>query len=203
MGKAKIIKMIKFNSKKMKTVRTIVIVLALAGLLFLLKSQVVIAIVNGRPIWRLTYVKTLEKMAGEQVFQNLVTNTLILQEAAKQNIKVSDEEIKAEIDKYKELMKQQGQDFDQILAAQGLSIKDVEESIKTNKLVDKLAGTVEVTEAEIDEYIKANTDVLPKTASQTELKDSVKKQLEQQKLSTKIQELVTALQEKAKIIKWL
>lgn len=203
MGKAKIIKMIKFNSKKMKTVRTIVIVLALAGLLFLVKSQVVVAIVNGRPIWRLTYVKTLEKMAGQQVFQNLVTNTLILQEAAKQNIKVSDEEIKAEIDKYKELMKQQGQDFDQILAAQGLSIKDVEESIKTNKLVDKLAGTVEVTEAEIAEYIKTNTDVLPKTASQTELKDSVKKQLEQQKLSTKIQELVTALQEKAKIIKWL
>lgn len=191
------------KAKIMKRAKIIVIVLALAGLLFLVKSQVVVAIVNGRPIWRLTYVKTLEKMAGQQVLDNLVTNKLILQEAAKQNIKVSEEEIKAEIDKYKELMKQQGQDFDQILAAQGLTIKDVEESIKTNKLLDKLAGTVEVTEAEIAEYIKANTEVLPKTASQTELKDSVKKQLEQQKLSTKIQELVTALQEKAKIIKWL
>lgn len=146
-------KKLKINKKiilKLKAFRWLAVGIAVIGLLYYFKGSFIVALVNGKPIWKISYTREVNKLAGPQILENLITNQLILQEAVKQNVKVSDEEIQAEINRYKVIMQQQGQDFDQMLAAQGLKIKEVEESIKTNKLIEKLAGTES---AQIQEWV--------------------------------------------------
>lgn len=146
-------KKVKISKKmvnKLKMFKWLAVGLALIGLLYYFKANLVVAIVNGKPIWKISYTREVNKLAGPQILENLITNQLILQEAVKQNVKVSDEEIQAEINRYKMIMQQQGQDFDQMLTAQGLKIKEVEESIKTNKLIEKMAGTES---AQIQEWV--------------------------------------------------
>lgn len=193
------------NLKKVnrKTLIISLIIIGILGLMVFFKNQFVVAVVNGKPVWRITYLKTLERMSGKQALDAVITQKMVLDEAKKQKISVSKEEVQAEITKFEDLLKQQGQDFNELVAAQGLTRKDVEEEIRMQKIVEKLAGQMEVTETEIDEYITTNKDLLGTETDPTKLRDSIKQQLTQQKLTAKIQEIVASLQEKSKIIKWL
>ena len=69
------------------------IIIALVVVGFLLKGLFVAAMVNGQPIFRFTVINELEKQGGSQALSALVNQTLILQEAKKKNIQVTQEEI--------------------------------------------------------------------------------------------------------------
>lgn len=187
----------------LKTIKIVAVSLGLIILAFFLKNQVVAAWVNGRPIWRRDYNKTVIKIAGKQAMDNLTTQSLVLGEAKKQKVNVTKEEIDAEIKRLEDMLIGQGQNLDELLAAQNLTRKDITEEVRMQKLIEKLVGPAEVTDEEVDAYIKDNKTMFDKTANLEDLKPSLKKQLEQQKLSEKVQELVAKLQQEAKIQSWI
>jgi FKBP-type peptidyl-prolyl cis-trans isomerase (trigger factor) len=186
-----------------KNLRLAIVGLGVIILAFLLKNQVVAAWVNGQPIWRWDYNKTVVKIAGKQAMDNLTTQSLVVTEAKKQKINVTKEEINDEIKRLEDMLTSQGQNLDELLAAQNLTRKDIMEEVKLQKMIEKLVGPVEVAEEEVDTYIKDNKTMFDKTANMEELRPSIKKQLEQQKLSEKIQDLVGKLQTEAKILQWI
>lgn len=187
----------KLSRKKLYIIGAVIIT---AILLFVFKSLFVAALVNGSPISRLAVIQLLEKQAGKKALDSIVTKTLILQEAQKQNINVSQQDINSEMKKVEDNFKSQGQSFDDILKSQGLSRGDLEEQIKLQKIVTKMAGNITVSDKDIDDYIEKNKESLSEAADQAKLKEDVKAQLIDQKTQEKIQSIVQNLQQKAKIL---
>lgn len=193
--------------------RNIIILLSailVLGLLYYFRSFFIVATVNGEPISRMTYIHEMENQIGQmgmksgtQALNTVVTKTLILQEAKKKKVTITDEEINAEFAKIEESLKGSGQTLDQALVAEGLTREDYAEQIKFQKLVEKMGGgNVSVTDKEVDEYLKQNEASLPSTTEATEaaaLKAQIKEQLQQQKSSEKIQAWLQGLEKNADI----
>lgn len=175
----------------------IIVVLAVAVWYF--RSEFVVATVNGQPITRWTLVKTLEEKNGKATLQSIVTEELISQEAAKRNIDISPTDVNAEISKIEKSLSAQGQNIDLVLSQQGMSREDLDKQIKLQLMLKKMVGAVKVTAADVDKYIEDNKEAIPDDADLTTIKAQVKEQLEQQKISEKIQEFISNLQKKAKI----
>lgn len=191
------------SGKKARKAPIFIILLAiiiLAGTLYYFKGQFIVATVNGKPIWRFTLISELEKQEGKKVLDSLVTKTLILQEAEKQNVTVGDEEIDQEIKQLEENFAKQGQDLNQLLDLQGMTRDRLREQIKIQKIVEKIAGKdVNITDQEVDDYIEENKDSIPKDLDIEEIKENIKEQLRQQKINQKIQLWIESLHDKAKI----
>jgi cell division protein FtsL len=179
-----------------------VLVIAILGtLLFLGRGLFVAAVVNGQPISRLAIVEESEKQAGKQALDSQVRNTLIEQEARKQNITVSDQEIDAEIKKVEGTLAKQGQKLDQVLEMQGMSREDLRKLIRLDKLVGKIVGKdVKVTDKDIDAYIEKNKETLPENQDEKQLRASVKDRLQQQMLNEKVQAWLQSVQGKANVM---
>lgn len=170
-----------------------------AVLIWLFRDQVVVATVNGQPITRLAVVSELEKKDGKTVLDSMVTESLILQEAKKRGVSVSDAEVNSETSKIEKSITSQGQSLDMVLAQQGMNRSDLNKQVKLQLLLKKMVGNVSVTDKEVTDYIAQNKDSLPQSTDEAQLKSQVKAQLEQQKIGEKIQTFVASLQSKAKI----
>jgi parvulin-like peptidyl-prolyl isomerase len=187
----------KLRQPKVFTGLIVVVVIIIA---FLLKGLFVAALVNGEPITRFQVISELEKQGGKQALSSLVNQALILQEARKKNIQVSQKEVDAATKQIEDSLKGQGQDLDTALAAQGMTRKDLETQLKLRTLVEKLlADKIKVTDKEIADYIEKNKDTLPANATEAENKKSVEEQLKQQKLSTESSAWVEGLNKNAKV----
>ncbi len=188
------------KKRRWLAVLLILILLAVGGLIYYYRGQFIVATINGQPITRLEVITELEKQGGKRVLDNLITKILILQEAKKQNVTVSDEEVDQEYKKIEESSASQGQSLDQILALQGMTKDQLREQIKIRKIVEKIAGKdVEVSDEEIKDYLEKNKDLLPKGTDENTLKEQVKEQLKQQKMNEKMQSWVESLHSGAKI----
>jgi foldase protein PrsA len=189
----------KFRIKRSYVILAVT-VLVLAGLLWLTRSLFVAAVVNGQPISRLSVVREAEKQSGKQVLTTLVRNTLIEQEARKQNVSVTDKEIDDEIKKLESNLQKQGQKLDQVLEMQGMSRDDLRKLIRLDKMVGKMVGKdIKITDQQVEEYIKSNQESLPQGQNENELKASVKEQLRQQQLNEKVRVWLENLQKNANI----
>lgn len=178
----------------------IVILLIILGLLYYFKSLFVVALVNGEPISRLAAIRELEKQSGKQVLDSLVTKTLILQEAKKQNVTIDQTEIDQAIKKIEKDIQGQGQTLDQALTLRGMTRTDLIEQIKIQKLVEKILGkNIKVTDKEVSDYIEKNKITIPEGTKPEETKTQVKEQLLQQKLGEKFQAWIENLKKNAKI----
>ncbi len=172
----------------------------IAFLLFQFKGLFVAATVNGQPISRLEVLAQLEKEGGKSVLDTLVTNNLIMQEAAKEKVTVSSTEISAQIAQITSNLKAQGQDLNSALAAQGMTQNDLNYQVKLQILVQKLAGKgITVTDQEAQDYFKQNQSTFPKGSKFADVSTQIKSQLMQQKTSEAIQTWITNLKSKAKI----
>src|SRR4030066_771684 len=69
-----------------KYVAFALILVIVLGLMYLAKGLFIAAVVNGRPVSRLTLIKNLEKAQGKTTLDNLITEELISQEAKKEQI---------------------------------------------------------------------------------------------------------------------
>lgn len=184
---------------KRNIILALAVVLVLA-ILALLKNQFIVLSVNGESINRLTLIRELEKQAGKKVLEGLVTNTLMLQEAKKRNITITDNELNAEIKNIDENLKKRGQSLDQVLTLQSLTIDKVKDQIKLNLIMKKLlSDKISVSDKDVSDYIEKNSKLIPQGANPDDTKNQVRQQLEQQKLQEEGQELIKSLQDKAKI----
>lgn len=187
------------NPRSKKSLILGLITLTVLLILYLIKSLFVAALVNGQPISRISIIKNLERRGGKEALDSLINQALIFQEAKKQNVSVTDEEIEATISEIETGLKDQG-GLDQALLLEGMTRVDLVKQIRMQKLVEKmLAARAIVTEAEVNEYIEANKDILPKDSTPEEINKIVKNQLGQQKLSSEIQIWLADLMQKAKI----
>ncbi len=187
----------KFKQPKI-LITLIIVVLAVLAVLF--RGLFIAALVNGQPITRLAVIQDLEKQGGKQTLSSLVNQSLILQEAKKKNITVSQKEVDDAAKQVEDSLKSQGQNLDTALAAQGMTKQDFLTQLKLRSLVEKLlADKVKVTDKEISDYITANKDTLPTDSTPDQIKKTVEEQLKQQKLGSASQAWLTDLQKNAKI----
>lgn len=178
----------------------LLVVVVLVAILFYFKSLFIAATVNGTPISRLDVIQRLEKATGKQTLDSLITKELLLQEASKRKITISDQEINKEIIKIAANIKKQGGTLEQALAAQGMSQSDLRDQVKLQKILEKMfADKLKVTEKEIDQFIEANKNNIPQAAGQSTIRESVRQQLQQNKLGPKVQELIANLKKAAQI----
>ena len=192
----------KKNFKKLKGNKKFIVgavIVVLLTLFYLLKGLFVAAFVNGQPISRLSVVRELERRGGAQALDSVISQTLILQEAKKQKVTATDEEVNATIAEIEVSLEGQG-GLDQILISEGMTRDDLINQVRLQKLAEKiLSDQVSVSDEEVRQYIETNADLLPEDQNTEELNNKVKNQLQQQKLSEAIQTWLTDLKDKANI----
>ncbi len=175
-------------------------VIVLAGLAFVFKSLFVAAIVNGKPISRVSLIKEMEKSAGSQTLENLVMKELIFQEAKKQNISVASEEIQGQIDELTKSVEAQGMTLDSALAMQGVKRQDLEENIRIQKTIEKVLGAqIELSEDEVKKYFEENKN-LYSGSNYEDVKPNIEQELKQEKMSSKFQEWMQKVRTESNIL---
>jgi len=178
---------------------SLVLVILLGGLYYF-KNQFISATVNGQPIWRLTLIKELEKQSGKATLENLVTKVLILQEAKKQKVVITKEEIDQKMKEVEDNFTSQGQNLDQLLEAQNMTRDQLREQIEVQLIIEKIVSQdVEITDEEIAAYFEANPDYFPEGSDLESVKEEIKQQLQQQKSSDQVQSWLDNLRENAQI----
>jgi parvulin-like peptidyl-prolyl isomerase len=194
-----------FRDKKKKPAAPAIIIVVLVlvilvGGLYYFKNQFISATVNGQPIWRLTLIKELEKESGKATLENLITKALILQEAKKQNLVISQEEIDQKMKELEDNFTSQGQNLDQLLEAQNMTRDQLKEQIEVQLIVEKIVSQdVEVTDEEVAAYFEDNPDYFPEGSDLESVKEDIKQQLKQQKSSDQIQSWLDSLRSNAQI----
>jgi len=190
---------IKAKLKQPRVLIGLIVVVLVIGAFFL-KGLFIAALVNGEPITRIQIISELEKQGGKQALSSLINKALILQEAKKKNIQVSQNEIDAATKQIENSLKSQGQNLDTALAMQGMTRQDLAMQLKLRTLVEKLlADKLKVSDKEILDYITANKATFPTNLTPEEIKKSVAEQLKQQKLGSASQTWLQDLTKNAKI----
>jgi hypothetical protein len=192
----------KLNSlKRKKYFPYLMILFVMISLLYFSRSLLFAAFVGGRPITRIQLITELEKQAGQQALDSLITKELLTQEARKKNINITDLEINAEIDRITSIIEAQGTTLETALAMQGQTMSDLEENIKLQKTVERLlADSIVVSDEEIINYFEENKSFYGEGVNFDDIKDSIKDQLVQEKLSGEFQLLLQKLKSEGNII---
>jgi foldase protein PrsA len=142
----------------------------------------------------------LERQGGKQVLENLIDQTLINQEAKKEKITVSADEIDQEIKSIEDVVKSQGLSLDDALKFRNQTRDDLKKQISLQKTIEKLLSSkITITDAEITDYYTKNKSQYDKMAKFDSLKDQIKSQIFQQKLTDEYTKWVAELRAKAKI----
>lgn len=175
--------------------------IAVLLVLYLSRSLIFAAWVNGRPVYRLSLARELEKQSGNQVLGGLIEKALINSEAKKNNVKVEQSEIDAELKKIEEMVSGQGLSLDEALKFRNQTRKDLADQIKIQKMVEKLLSPkITITDAEAKDYFDKNKSLFGQNPVFDKVKDQVNNQLFQQKLSEQYSSWITDLKTKAKIL---
>ncbi len=189
-------------SKKAFLLALLLILLGVSAFYF--KSVFVAATVNGKPISRYELVKRLEQQSGKQMLEGLVTESLLMQEAKKQNIKVTKEDVAKEIKNIEETLSKQGVKLETALTTQNLTRESLEKNVTLQLTAKKLVEKdVKITDKDIADYIAKNKDSLPKNLKPAELNTQVKDFLTEQKIGELIQTKLEMLKKDAKIINFV
>ena len=178
------------STSKLPTLRflTSVILVILFGIsMFYLakryRGMVIAATVNKTPISRWQLNKTLTARYGSAVLEELVNNELITQQAAKEGIVISQEDLKQERTKLVESLG--GEDgLSTALSQYGLTEADLNAQLKLRLLQQRLAEKlfkVEVSDDDIKKYFETNTTIY-KDKKLDDVKAEIKESLYQQRI---------------------
>lgn len=182
-----------------KSITIAVIVILVLAFAYFFKGAFVAATVNGQLISRMSVVHELEKTSGRTTLDAMINDRLIMLEAAKQNISVSDETINEEMTKLEQQLSEQGQNLDEVLAAQNVTRDDIRQRIVLQKELEQMLGDkLNVTDAEVDQYIKDNSITLPK-GKEAETKAQIKEGVRANKLNEEAPGFIETLKTNAKI----
>src|SRR3990167_8603459 len=86
-----------FNQSDKNKFPLLIGIIVFLALILLARRQLLAATVNGEPIGRLAVIAELEKQGGKNTLDSLITETIILQQAKKKNVTVTDKEIDKQI----------------------------------------------------------------------------------------------------------
>ena len=168
---------------------------------YFFKGLFVAATVNGEQISRIAVIREIEKQNGKATLESLITKKLILQDAKKNNISITQADIEGEINKISANLKNQGTTLDKALEAQGMTRTQLNEEIKIQLIIQK-ATAIEpkITDKEINDYIETNKSLFPEGTTDAQIKEQSIAQLKQEKQQQKTQEYIKNLQDSSKTI---
>ncbi len=182
-----------------KTAIIIAVVLVIGALAYGYRGLLIAATVNGSPISRLSVISELEKKSGKAALDELITKKLIDDEAKKNGVTVSDDEVSAEITKIDDQIKAQGKALSEVLLEQGMTESDLRLQITIQKKLEKLlADKTQVADDEIKKFIADNKVVVPAGQEET-YKNQARDQLTQNKLRDAAGLLIDSLRSQASI----
>lgn len=187
----------KLNMSKTGVIAIILGILIL-GLLAVNRGLVVAAVVNNKIIFRSAVNKSLVSRYGTQTLDNMITEQLINEEAAKQKVTISKEEIDA---KEKEILASFGGNvtLEEVLSYQGMTKADFDEQIKLQMQLTKIIGKdITISDDEVTKYITDNPSTLVATDSDG-MKKEAREAVMTQKVSEQLQTWYAALKAKAKV----
>lgn len=178
----------------------LIIVLGLLGFLF--KDRLLVATINGRPIFRYELDQRLTSTYGKEALENLIVEKLIKEEAKKSGVSVSEQEVSEE-SKRLEASLGEGVTLEDALKFQGVSLADfkkqLELRLQLNKILEK---QITISDEEVDKFIKDNGKTLVATG-EAERKTEAREQLKEQKINESLQTWIEGLLAKAKITRFL
>jgi hypothetical protein len=178
-------------------------IVAVGIIFYNFRSQLIVATVNGQPIFRPALVKELENQAGVQVLDSLITKTVILQEARKNSISITQEAIDAQINEIEQNLLAQNQDLDEILKSRNMTRKTLTDEIRLQLMVEQLSGQeASISEDEINQALEQRKGFMPEpleASEEAELKAQLQVQLQEQKKSEAIQTWLQKIKGEAKI----
>jgi hypothetical protein len=177
-----------------------VVVLAVLGIYLGSRGYIVAAMVNGKPIFRWDLARALQTRFGTQTLESMISERLIADTAASQNITIPQEEVEA---KMNDMVKTLGPNvkIEDLLKYQGMTKADFEGQIRLQLTVEKILGKdIAVTDAEVDEFIAQNKETMTAT-DEAAMRGEAREALTSQKVSEKIQPWFAELKEKAKIVR--
>jgi foldase protein PrsA len=190
---------VSINPLKIAIVLGVIIV---ASLLYFFQDKYLFAKVNGKPLTNFAVMKEMETVKQNEIAEVvniMIDKSLILQEAEKRNIVITDQEIDEELKKTEDQLKESGQTLDNQLALLGLTREGLRENYRIQKSIEKMIGQVSVSDEEISKYLEENKDLIPQDQEESQIREMVKEQLTQQKLSEKYQSFISDLRNKADI----
>jgi parvulin-like peptidyl-prolyl isomerase len=199
----------KISQKTISSVKTsrkinfypIFALIAIIGVVYAYYRFGIVATVNGIPISRTAYLRNLEKLDKKLTVKQMANEALVFQEASKKGVSVDKSAIDTEIATIEAQIKTQGQSMESALAAEGMTLSDLEDQIRIQLLVEKLANpNIDITQAQIDDFVKANKSSYPTTYTKEQLETIAKDQLISEAKNTAINNWFTELQKSAKII---
>jgi len=166
----------KYNQKPLFYWTGVIIILILVVLfsLFWFKKSIFLAgTINGQLVTTPQFYSKLVQSSGEEVFDAIVRETLIKQEAAKKGLEASTDDIDK---KLKALEDRLGgkENLDLAISQNNTNLKELKEQISLQILVEKLLeDKVNVTDKEIKEY-KAGNKASTVGMSDDEIREIIK-----------------------------
>lgn len=190
---------------KHKFIKPALIAVFLIGILALgwqrYKNLFVVAMVDGRPIFRSELNNRLLSQYGSQTMEGLIGEKLILENAQKQNINITQKEIDERIVEIEKSLN--GMKLDEALKLQGMNKADFISRQKIQLSIDKMfAKDVSVSAAEIDDFIKNNSMYLTATEAAQKLVEA-EATIRNNKIEQKFTEWFNKIKEEAKVSRFL
>ncbi|MBI5620062.1 SurA N-terminal domain-containing protein [Candidatus Gottesmanbacteria bacterium] len=178
------------------------VVVGLAGLLWVNKGMVVAAVVNGRPIFRWELNSSLASRFGKQMLESMISERLVTDAAGSLGIRISKQEVDA---KMAEIVKSLGggMSVDDLLKYQGMTKEDFENQIRLQMTVERvLTKDLVITDGDIDNFIATNRATLVAT-DPAELREEARSAIIGNQANEKLQPWFKELKDKAKILRFL
>lgn len=183
---------------------TLLVVMAIAVFFlgFKFKGLVLVARVNGQPIYSWQFTRNLWDKYSSQALEELILKQLVLQEAQEKQVTNTPEEVETEIEKIKTEIGGQAL-LDQYLQEQGISYSNFKEEVKYRLLIQKIIEKgITITEAEIAAFIRNYGAQLQATDAAAQ-KEEAKEALKSQKVLEAYNLFFTELRQKAQIENFL
>jgi parvulin-like peptidyl-prolyl isomerase len=174
----KIEKLLKKEVTETPAFKVATLLLGLTILYFLYhKGILAVAFVNGQPITITEIAKFYRKEKTGNVLEKIIAEKIIYYEAKKRNIQVSVEEVNTEIAQIEKEALENGKTMVQLLKESDKSAEDLEKEVRTKLIVYKiLAEDIELSEDEIDKFLKDNPE-LYKNLGKQEARERVRRLL--------------------------
>lgn len=191
----------KLNLKKYgKPAAIVVIVLALLGVAYHFKGIFVSAVVNGQPISRLSVIRELEKQAGQQALDRLITKKLVDAEVTRKKIVVAPADVDAEIARIEDQVTKQGSTLRSALEQQGMTEEDLREQLLLQKKLEVILGDkIDVSDDDVDRYAAQSGLAASAGAGDADFRDQIREQLKEQKFNDEVGIWIAAAKAEADI----
>lgn len=137
------------NVKWIPVLAVIVLLAVAAGC-----SWSTVATVNGAKVTEKEFYAELEKQHGREVLERMITEKIVLQEAAEKKITVTDKEVDEELARIKGMFPTEQEFVNAVKQYYGMSVDMFKQRLKLDKLANKVRTSgVKVSDADLNKFL--------------------------------------------------